>query len=153
MATNNTNNDAARDAGQMNAREFKNKAVYVLTRDVENPKPDRRVRDDWRVRPRWLVGTRFTVREEHINDKLKVAAIVESGRWTHHTMLLRSAPAALLAALEEITPTVDEALRFADLLPFKSEAVDLLIANGTLTLDQFLKAAEAAADEWDTRNQ
>lgn len=35
--------------------------TYKLSRDVKNPTPDRRFKNDWRFRPEWKAGTEFLV--------------------------------------------------------------------------------------------
>jgi hypothetical protein len=37
--------------------------TYILTRNVENPKPDRRQRHDWRAKVTWEAGVKFAVAE------------------------------------------------------------------------------------------
>jgi hypothetical protein len=37
--------------------------TYILTRDVQNPSPDRRQRHDWRARETWEQGMKFSVFE------------------------------------------------------------------------------------------
>jgi len=37
--------------------------IYVLTKDIPNPRPDRRQKDDWFAAPVWKTGWRFTLRK------------------------------------------------------------------------------------------
>ena len=44
--------------------------TYKLSRDVQNPKPDRRCTRDWRKMPVWDKGSRFVVKEQRrMGDK------------------------------------------------------------------------------------
>jgi len=78
--------------------------TYKLTRDIKNPKPDRRVKEDWRAHPVWKAGTEFLVQpllhKERDDEPTSLCTkIVKVGhRWQHE--YLGPANAAQYAALE-----------------------------------------------------
>jgi len=137
--------------------------VYRLTRDVKNPKPDRRYRDNWKLEETWKAGWVFYTRSwdergwEHNGITVPGFTITSlyTGRWSSQDMVvLRSngrgsedwdAPDSLIEALEEIaTPSLHEALKAADRERWLDDAVELLIKDGVLTVAQVLEAAERA---------
>lgn len=47
--------------------------VYVLTREVQNPEPDRRCRYNWSAVPSWPAGSRWHVRaSEYVENSVDV---------------------------------------------------------------------------------
>jgi hypothetical protein len=143
---NDTNSKAVTGEGSALRDSFKLGAVYLLVRDVKNPTPDRRQKYDWTAQTNWLAGTRFRIVTEHIYEGVKLLAIT-TGKYDHHRILLRKAPAELLAALEETTPSLHESLRLRGLHHYKDEALDNLVSSGIVTVEQVINAAQSAADE------
>lgn len=98
--------------------------LYVLTRDVLNPHPDRRKRRDWTAEPMWAAGAEFTVRtwvDADINPELPMycAEISHANRhvgcawWGGGESNSRSheKAVALVAALEPVAiQSVEQAL-------------------------------------------
>jgi hypothetical protein len=119
--------------------------VYALKHDLTNPNADRRQKFDWRYQVQWPAGMRFKVRSTHINDDLILPSIY-SGTYRHQDILLRNASNWLLDSLVEVEPTLNEQLEFRDLLGFKSDAIDMLIKNGVITVEQVIAAAQQAAE-------
>jgi len=52
--------------------------AYLLSRDVRNPRPDRRQRHDWRVEESWKEGRRFVVKTNSYGDHGTILACVAS---------------------------------------------------------------------------
>lgn len=52
--------------------------IYVLTKTIANPKPDRRVKDRWLDAPCWEEGMRFEVLEEPDETRVRLQHIC---RW------------------------------------------------------------------------
>lgn len=72
--------------------------TYKLTADVENPKPDRRVKEDWRAHVTWKAGDEFIVQPVTFKERDDKPAstwvrIVKVGhRWTHHALTANDEP-------------------------------------------------------------
>ena len=67
--------------------------VYRLTKDIDNPVPDRRVKDDWRKSPTWSAGMLFIATQRHgdpweVGDKVPVWCDLRSAgsRWSHYVL-------------------------------------------------------------------
>lgn len=130
--------------------------VYVLTRDVENPKSDARHRHDWRKAKVWLKGTRFFVRLGHYGET--IVPEIHTGRWTYMTLFIRdghseydsTAPAALLDALEpvaEAAQSIVVALQVAGCEGWLEEGIDHLIKSGVLKVSQVVAACRAEKEK------
>lgn|SRR5215831_2005185 len=132
-------------------REFglKPNGIYVLKHDVQNPKPDKRQKYDWRAQVVWPAGLRLTVTEERILDDFRLHGL-SAGRFSQRKFL-KDCPSTLLRALEEVTPTLNERLKQADLIGFKDEAIEILVKAGKLNPRDVIEAAEQAAKEYDEK--
>src|SRR3954464_4319899 len=64
----------------MKADELTDRGVYILTRDVTNPSPDRRMRDVFPAMPIWPAGLMVRVRGSqtmpHLGKRIRAA-----GKW------------------------------------------------------------------------
>lgn len=128
--------------------------TYKLSRDVQNPHPDRRTRHDWRKAPIWKAGTEFVIRTCSYGDF--DATEITSGRYTHQSLLVREAeseedriaPRELLGALEVVTvKDLQQALREANLGEFLLFGVDRLVRDGKLTTEQVVEAIRRGIEE------
>src|SRR5271163_152212 len=49
--------------------------IFILTRSIANPKPDRRVRDQWCKAGEWEKGWRFVIRRSHWIERERADAL------------------------------------------------------------------------------
>lgn len=127
----------------MNLSDLELQQTYALSRDVKNPKADRRVSHDWRSLPVWKAGTRLKTTTFRVNDDV-VWISLYAGQYPHQDIIAKKAPVELLEALTPVEPTLNEALQMRSLLGWKHEAIDLLISQGIITREQVIDAAAAA---------
>lgn len=92
--------------------------TFVLTKDVENPRPDRRYKSDWRMEPVWKKGTKFVVTTDYYER-------------THDIQRLAAAQSIadkLIAAGEEVPADVAQELRtlkaLVDSGPYKNVLIN-----------------------------
>jgi hypothetical protein len=131
--------------------------IYRLTRDVVNPKPDRRQRYDWKAQPMWQAGALFYVRTEThevFNDvtPLVVTTICTGPYDSDRTRLDDVRIAEIIPALEPVpVDSVAMLLHYNEHVEvsaagdgFLPEAMQLLVDSGKLTLDDVREALRAA---------
>lgn len=139
-------------------------ARYVLTADVTNPEPDRRVKHDWRDAPVVKVGARFIVRDrrsDHYLDPEDVERLRAAGKlkpepvlertdrgWGHHTVTVNHVLFSLLIAqFMPYEPTLREELKEIS-EQSAVDAIDVLeqfVNEGALTRVAIREVAERAA--------
>jgi hypothetical protein len=117
--------------------------VYVLTRDVKNPAPDRRKSRDWRKSPVILRGTKVVVAPHPYNDSKLI--LQGRSRWPQEFVLSSEPLFALLAeALEPAPVTVCNMLLAADRLDNESASASSvlqhLVNKGTVSYTQVREA-------------
>lgn len=127
---------------------------YRLTRDVANPRPDKRVRRDWRKSVTWKAGTVFHVFTAHYGDAQ--VNEIHAGDWRSLSLMLREpqseedfrvAPQSLLEALEPIVALdLTTALRENNYTDFLEIGVENLIARGVISVDQVIRAIKLGLD-------
>lgn len=117
--------------------------VYRLAADVTNPKPDRRERHDWRKFATWSTGLVVYVFDGEYGLELS------TGQWRSNCFLLGSAPTVLVDAMQASAPaTVTEALRAGNYGEHMAiYALQHLVDDGVLTLEQIVAAAETRASD------
>src|SRR5262245_25716031 len=155
--------DVLEDAGTEQARRdeksLKPKAftpgLYVLDRDVQNPKVDRRrnADRDWTARKVWKAGTRFVVK---VNDNGVAEFRTVTSRQSYNTLLFfpegsRSFDdGKAIAIAEALVPyeaqTVDEVVEREGRRGWEAWALVALVKSGRLTLED---VAQALNDGYD----
>ena len=120
--------------------------IYAVIRDIENPLADRRVRDDWRYRPKIPKHTRFLVRPiEGISGKIEIVpadnprdpiyrATARVGRYTPLWD-------EIVPWLDSVEATVTEQLMDQGLTIDHSRFLAELVKNG-LPFDQVIEAVK-----------
>jgi hypothetical protein len=138
-------------------KKFEDAKMYRLTRDVENPRPDKRSRRKWTKAAVWKAGTIFRTQPAWWTSGQFRDLQITTGYYAGDALILREAspterdngnlvPWELVDALEEIAPkNVRQALRCARLEGFAEEGFDVLIKQGRLTLDEVLLAVRLAS--------
>lgn len=116
--------------------------TYVLSQDVVNPTPDRRVKHDWRSLPVWKAGTVFAVGKFALTDSLEMYEqdayhyrcfrdhAPEFGLLAPHLVPMNEAPSDYLKRSNWGTAAID--------------VLDRLAARGDITLEQ----VKTALQEW-----
>lgn len=119
--------------------------VYRLTRNVDAPLKDRRVKYDWRYVD-VVAGTLFAVRKRNAwNSRDEPCPYLEvcplRGAWTHQAFDVRHPQAAALVSAFETadmrTLPASDFLRFIEAENYLEELFDLVVERGKLTLDEF----------------
>lgn len=150
--------------------------TYKLTRDVTNPKPDRRKTSDWRAKPMWPEGTQFIVKERRYDledaglsaeDRAKISdeerAVIETkmitteihlvgSRWSHMNVRENAEAeqhAAISAALEAIEES--HAAMFTRLGVPSEYFTRWLVESGRLTPSAFEKLWEVYQERENTQ--
>lgn len=109
--------------------------TYRLRRDVNNPSPDRRYRNDWRSQPVWRAGTLFVVVE--LQGDVRELRCREA-RYSHQSLvdviddLGRFARIAL--ALEPVEERPSDYLARQGYESWAAEVLDRLVKDGALTM-------------------
>ena len=117
--------------------------TYRLTRNVENPKADRRVKEDWTHHAVWMAGDEFIVEQarwpRHDGDDLEFLRIVKVGhRWRHENVSESQAEqfAALCSALE---PCPVSNAAFFTMHEVKGDFVQWLVESGRVSRELIVK--------------
>jgi len=137
--------------------------TLVLTKDVKNPKPDRRYKRDWRFAPVWKKGTKFVVEVEtdhsllerckrygcvgvnSIEDaeEFRYTRVNKRGDYSMHQLdVLDPRAAVLVAALKPTKKDLNDALGYYSSTSYEKSAAVLqqLVDNGTLNFKQIERA-------------
>lgn len=121
---------------------------YVLTEDVENPKPDGRQKYDWRLHRVWKKGDRFDVVEEWASldpdDDHKIPALQRVQR---HSCLYRASLksdiwALLAPKLQRVEETLDDVLRLSGSSFAADDALQYMVDTGKLSLQDVRDALD-----------
>ena len=62
---------------------------YILSRDVQNPRPDRRARYDWRLQETWRRGQEFTIDEDRALNRMTRIRLTW-GRWDSQCLYIEA---------------------------------------------------------------
>lgn len=126
--------------------------TYVLTRDVDNPKPDRRHKYDWRALSTIPAGTEFLAvewtweiwdLEPDIQARLQLKGphteiVMVGGRWSHHKVRDHGQYQALYAALEAaLVPVQESTSAMLTRLDVQSQFGKWLLESGTIPRELF----------------
>lgn len=115
--------------------------TYSLVQNVENPKPDRRMRHDWRAEPLFKAGRTFIVSLEP--EGLAVRA---ADGWAHQWLYIEhhSIGRALVnAGLRPVAEAPSDYLRREAWEHLAPSVLDRLHAMGAITMDQVVAALRA----------
>lgn len=129
----------------MKIEELKDGAVYILTRDVQNPEPDRRQTRHWTAFPVWQKGLRIVC-------SIQRTGLVElnaAGRYDHLGKWAEGFP-ALVDALEPAPRDFRNVMFGLNRSPSTDVAqatLEELVRQGKITLDDI----EAAHEAYSTR--
>lgn len=97
----------AKNRAAWNASGVPEPGIYELSKDVKNPKPDRRTTRDWRAIPVWEKGTRFLILEDR---ELGYPRLTRLGSYHHEDVsLLQSRSlreSKTFTILEELVPAL-----------------------------------------------
>ena len=129
--------------------------LYILTRDVTNPHPDRRMTRDWRAAVVIKCGTKLAIRERHVDgydekpDRMR-KVIVKAGGWEYGEEASFELLDAILesGSLVKFQPeTAHDTLVEEEMLnrgtDWTVEAFEVLVAAGKVNLDDVRAAARA----------
>lgn len=139
----------------LNKDQLPKPGIYIITRDVENPRGDKRVRREFKRDPVWPKGTRLIVKEWSTSDpdctRLEAYPL---GRYSTDGFMLdyyertgeaeRAQVDALLApgVLELEPPSLESALAIRGDLRRYDVLLDRLIAMGKITIADVLAAID-----------
>ena len=128
--------------------------TYALTHDIENPKPGRRSRLDWRTEPEFKKGRLFIVDHKNYGrdaDDTVLAIRAQSGSDEVTAHSRTDLFGLLIAHLEPAIETPSDLLARERLDNRAGALLDRLCKEGVITMDQVQKAlaAELAEDEAD----
>lgn len=109
--------------------------TYQLTRDVENPKPDRRSRSDWRLQAVLEKGTRFVATRE-VYGSVEVTALRRFGSYRDATPhFCEEVFNAIVPYLERVADKPTDLLaRRGYVDGMRGLVLDRLFATGKITL-------------------
>ena len=121
--------------------------VYALREDVTNPQEDRRKKNDWTALGTLKAGFRLYLRSYPANPSYAPEFVVlgKYGNVPSFSPLGK----VLVAAMESVTPTVEESLLIRDVW-FKDVLIRL-VENKTVTLEQVNAVQAILEDEMDKR--
>ncbi|WNM70246.1 hypothetical protein [Myxococcus phage Mx1] len=124
--------------------------TYVLNKDVANPKPDRRLKYDWRRAAVWEKGQRFQVN----TDSFDASGILIT--WTVITLLgkyqpLRTDDDSIQELVANLSPIPEKELSLEDVLVADGQgaanrALHLLVRAGKLTVADVAEALKSGED-------
>lgn len=122
----------------MNIKDFKDKRMYRLSNDVSNPKPDRRITNDWRKKPIIPAGKLFFFVAKRPNVEFGWATLQPMTGYSskdvplHDPLLLAIAP--YLDLVEDTLETVLKRhdINHADVLRFliKANSISINFIDG-----------------------
>lgn len=114
--------------------------LYKLSIDVKNPTPDKRKQDDWRYLPEWKAGRLFVICSGVDFPTIR------SGKWTHHEKRLSDCGILFANLVPYQAKKVKELLFEMGLNEFLSDAIDILIADGRISIEDLRQALVEAQE-------
>lgn len=131
----------------MKVADLKDGGVYVLTRDVTNPGPDRRSTRNWTCYPVWKSGGTYVATRRRYKDDPGFERI-ELQLWCNHDYMTSNTDgfAALVAALEPAPRTFRTVMFSINRTPNTDSAhviLQTLVLQGKVTLDDLDAAYRA----------
>lgn len=132
------------------------KQLFVLTRDIPNPKPDRRTTRDWRGAETWKQGTMFVI-ETRTNDENTYTwrALYQYGGYSsqsfhdHHDNVKFG---AIFSFLEEQKDDLNSILVSLDMEDHKKSLLHKLFETGVINKNQIEYATQALQKDWETED-
>ncbi len=140
----------------MNPSDLKLDTVIRLTKEIENPSPDRRIKDDWTKAPTFKPG-RYIVQGEWISEKTGTIPVItlEGDRFRNLHRIGPRSPTweAFVAASEPAEESLCSVLEIGGADNLVWELLDLWVRHGKLTLADVKLAILALRQEWEEEDR
>ena len=130
--------------------------LYTLSRDVQNPTPDRRQKHDWRALVTWEKGTEFYVGHYRFDEDrtcLSITLSYDQFRNIHEVLEHQDRFKLLAEALEPADMTPERRLHALFLRENYGERVaysilERLVCDGVITIEQIDALMKKLEEEW-----